>query len=84
MAKYWTIVITVYRGVIHKWVTGGYLRPSTIFSHVSPKDKQIKYEIEEKSKLSGFPTARELREAKQTADARLRREEEDSEKTGLV
>lgn len=69
---------------MHKLVTGGYLKPSTVLSHVSPKDKQIKYEIEEKAKISGFPTAKELREAKHTADARLRREEEDTEKIGLV
>ncbi|KAF9452851.1 hypothetical protein P691DRAFT_659952 [Macrolepiota fuliginosa MF-IS2] len=75
--------ITVYRGAIHKLVTGAYLKPSTILSHVSPKDKQIKYEAEEKAKISGFPTAKELREAKQVAEARLRREEEEAEKVGL-
>lgn len=51
---------------------------------MSPKDKQIKYEAEEKAKISGFPTAKELREAKQVAEARLRREEEEAEKAGLV
>jgi len=53
-------------------------------SHVSPKDKQIKYESEEKAKISGFPTARELREAKQIAEARLKREEDEGQKIGLV
>lgn len=74
----------VYRGAIHRLVAGTYLKPSTVLSHVSPKDKQIKYEAEEKAKISGFPTAKELREAKQVAEARLRREEEEAEKVGLV
>lgn len=65
-------------------VTGAYLKPSTILSHVSPRDKQIKYEAEEKAKISGLPTAKELRGAKQVADARLRREEEEAQKAGLV
>ncbi|KAJ3572802.1 hypothetical protein NP233_g2846 [Leucocoprinus birnbaumii] len=75
--------VAVYRGAAHKLVAGAYLKPSTILSHVSPKDKQIKYEAEEKAKISGFPTAKELREAKQVADARLKREEEEAERAGL-
>ncbi|KAF5372865.1 hypothetical protein D9758_001710 [Tetrapyrgos nigripes] len=46
-------------------------------------DKLIQYETEEKAKISGFPTARQLREAKETAWARLKREEEEAEKSGL-
>lgn len=69
---------------MQKLVSGTHLKPSTILSHVSPKDKQIKYEAEEKAKISGFPTARELRQAKQIAEARLRREEDEAEKIGLV
>jgi len=53
-------------------------------SHISPRDKSIKHEKEEKTKLSGFPTAKELRHAKETAMARLKREEEEAEKVGLV
>jgi len=78
------LAVAVYRGAAHKLVSGTYLKPSTVLSHVSPKDKQIKYESEEKAKISGFPTARELREAKQVAQARLKREEDEGEKTGLV
>lgn len=79
-----TIGITVYTQIIHKLVSASYLKPSTILSHVSPRDKRIQYETEEKVKISGFPTAKELREAKEVADARLRREEEEAEKVGLV
>ena len=64
----------------HKLVDASYLKPSTILSHQSPRDKRIKYEAEEKAKISGFPTAKELRQAKEVADARLRREEEEAEK----
>lgn len=69
---------------IHELVSAFYLKPSTILSHLSPRDKRIKYEAEEKAKISGFPTAKELREAKEVADARLRREEEQAERVGLV
>lgn len=61
-----------------------YLKPSTILSHLSPRDKAIQYETEEKRKITGFPTAKELREAKEVAQARLKREEEEAEKVGLV
>lgn len=61
-----------------------YLKPSTILSHQSPRDKRIKYEAEEKAKISGFPTAKELRQVKEIAEARLRREEEEAEKIGMV
>lgn len=53
-------------------------------SHISPRDKRIRYEEEEKAKISGFPTAKQLREAKETAEARLKREEEEAEAVGLV
>ena len=51
---------------------------------MSPRDKRIRYEAEEKKKISGFPTAKELREAKEVAEARLKREEEAPEKVGMV
>jgi DNA-directed RNA polymerase III subunit RPC3 len=51
---------------------------------VSPRDKHIQYEQEEKAKISGFPTAKELRQAKEMATARLKREEEEEASVGLV
>lgn len=77
-------VIAVYSQALHKLVSSSYLKPSTILSHVSPRDKRIRYENEEKAKIVGFPTAKELREAKEVAEARLKREEEEAEKVGLV
>jgi DNA-directed RNA polymerase III subunit RPC3 len=74
----------VYSQAFYKLVMSAYLKPSTVLSHVSPRDKRIKYEGEEKAKISGFPTAKELRQAKETAEARLKREEEEAEKVGLV
>jgi hypothetical protein len=44
----------------------------------------MQYEAEEKRKISGFPTAKELRQAKEVAEARLKREEEKEEQIGLV
>ncbi|KAI0057100.1 hypothetical protein BV25DRAFT_1457417 [Artomyces pyxidatus] len=75
--------IALYSQALYKLVTTSYLKPSTILAHVSPRDKRIRYESEEKAKISGFPTAKELREARETAAARLKREEEEAENVGL-
>jgi DNA-directed RNA polymerase III subunit RPC3 len=69
---------------LHKLVTSCYLKPSTVLSHISPRDKRISYEAEEKAKISGFPTAKELRQAREAAAGRLKREEDEAEKVGLV
>ncbi|OJA11492.1 hypothetical protein AZE42_07870 [Rhizopogon vesiculosus] len=74
---------SLYSQTLYKLVSGAYLKPSTLLSHNSPRDKRIKYEAEEKAKLTGFPTAKELREAMETAEARLKREEEEAESVGL-
>ncbi|KAG2133911.1 RNA polymerase III subunit RPC82-domain-containing protein [Suillus cothurnatus] len=74
---------SLYSQMLYKLISGAYLKPSTLLSHHSPRDKRIKYEAEEKAKISGFPTAKELREAQETAEARLKREEEEAESVGL-
>ncbi|KAI6110056.1 RNA polymerase III subunit RPC82-domain-containing protein [Pisolithus sp. B1] len=74
---------SMYSQTLYKLVSESYLKPSTLLSHQSPRDKRIKYEAEEKAKLTGFPTARQLREAKAAAEARLKREEEEAERVGL-
>ncbi|KAL1683541.1 RNA polymerase III subunit RPC82-domain-containing protein [Schizophyllum commune] len=74
---------SLHRQTLHKLVTLAYLKPSTPKRHLSPRDKAIKYELEEKAKIAGFPTAKELREAKEAAVARLRREEEEDAACGL-
>lgn len=71
--------------VLCKLVSEGYLRPSTALSHISPREKLIQYEGEEVGKKSGFLTAKELRQAKEAARARMRREEQEvTEKNGIV
>ncbi|PFH49102.1 hypothetical protein AMATHDRAFT_148437 [Amanita thiersii Skay4041] len=75
--------IAVYQQALHRLVSGCYLKPSTMLSHISPRDKQIQYEAEEKAKVTGIPTAKELRQMKEAALARLKREEEEAEKVGL-
>ncbi|KAJ7684718.1 RNA polymerase III subunit RPC82-domain-containing protein [Mycena polygramma] len=74
---------SVYSQTLHALVTASYLKPSTVLSHISPRDKRMRYEAEEKAKIVNFPTAKELREAREAADARLKREEEEAEKVGL-
>jgi DNA-directed RNA polymerase III subunit RPC3 len=55
-----------------------------VLSHISPRDKRISYEAEEKAKIHGFPTAKELRQAREVAEGRLKREEDEAEKVGMV
>ncbi|CAL1704246.1 unnamed protein product [Somion occarium] len=74
---------TLYSQALHKLVETHYLKPSTILSHISPRDKRIRYETEEKARISGFPTAKQVREAKEIAEVRLKREEEEAEKVGM-
>jgi len=71
---------------MYKLVSEGYLRPSTTLSHVSPREKLIQYEVEEVGKKVGFLTAKELRQAKEAARARARREEQEevTEMNGMV
>ena len=80
----WVVAPALLAQTMHKLVDGGYLKPATVLSHLSPRDKRLRYEAEEKRKISGFPTAKELREAKETAEARLKREEEEAEQVGMV
>jgi len=79
-----SIDLTQYNQALHKLVSGSYLKPSTVLAHLSPRDKRIQYETEEKKKITGFPTAKELREAKETAQSKLRREEQEAEQVGMV
>ncbi|TFK55025.1 hypothetical protein OE88DRAFT_1653647 [Heliocybe sulcata] len=72
-----------YSQALHRLVSGSYIKPSTLLSHQSPRDKRIKYEADERAKLTGLPTAKQLREAKEAAEARLKREEEEAEKVGM-
>lgn len=75
---------TQYKQALLKLVSGSYLKASTPRSHVCPRDRLIQYVMEEKNKIVGFPTAKELREAKDIAEARLKREDDESEKIGLI
>jgi hypothetical protein len=74
----------VYAQALHGLATLSYLKPSTLLSHISPRDKRILYETEEKAKITGFPTTKELRQAREAAVSRLKREEDEAENVGLV
>ena len=79
-------MVSEYKETLYKLVSEGYLRPSTALSHISPREKLIQYEVEEVGKKTGFLTAKELRQAKEAARARVRREEqgEVTGKNGIV
>ncbi|KIY67670.1 hypothetical protein CYLTODRAFT_422316 [Cylindrobasidium torrendii FP15055 ss-10] len=61
-----------------------YLKPATALGHQSPRDKLIKYEAAERAKISGLPTTKQLREAKEVAYAMWKREEAAAESEGLT
>lgn len=73
-----------YTQALFTLVSSSYLKPATALSHQSTTDTRLKYFAEEKAKVVGYPTAKQLREAKEVADSRLKREEEDAEKIGIV
>lgn len=75
-----------YKEALYKLASEGYLRPSTTLWHISPREKLIQYEAEEAMKKTGFLTAKELRQTKEAAWARVTREEreEATEKNGIV
>ncbi|KAI0028524.1 RNA polymerase III subunit RPC82-domain-containing protein [Vararia minispora EC-137] len=73
----------VYAQALHKLVSESYLKPSTVLSHQSPRDKIYQYEAEEKAKMAGIPSAKDLREVREAAEARFRREEEEVESIGM-
>lgn len=75
---------SIYSQALYKLVSSSYLIPSTVLSHISPRDKLLEYEAEEKKQIKNFPTAKELREAKERAGARLRRDQENAMKMGLT
>ncbi|KAJ8508552.1 hypothetical protein ONZ45_g9186 [Pleurotus djamor] len=50
---------------------------------MSPRDRLIQYQNEEKAKIVNFPTAKDLRQASETAKARIQREDAEIEKIGL-
>lgn len=79
------LLLSECKEALFKLVSEGYLRPSTASSHTSPREKLIQYELEEVGKKPGFLTAKELKQAKEAARARVRREEQEEtlEKTGI-
>lgn len=76
--------VTLRSRALYKLVSASYLKAATVRSLVSPRDQIIKYEEEEKAKLSGLPTTGQLREAKEQALARIRMEKEEEESIGLI
>lgn len=86
MGRSTTVVLPECKERLYQLVLEGYLRPSTPLSHISPREKLIQYEVEEVGKKTGFLTAKELRQAKEAAWVRMRREEQEEvlERNGIV
>lgn len=75
---------STYNKTVQKLIAATYLVPSTVLSHASPHDKLMQYEAEEKRKVDNIPTAKDLREAKERAEARLKREQEAAMKVSVA
>ncbi|KAK0243335.1 hypothetical protein EDD85DRAFT_1019460 [Armillaria nabsnona] len=78
-----TLGSAVHSQALYKLAEEAYLKPSTVLSHEAPRDKLIKYEAEEKAKIAGFPMSKQLKAARETAQARIKREEKDTEGVGI-
>lgn len=51
-----------------------YLRPSSVHQHVSPRDKEIKYEAKKRRELRGIPTPKDLQKIKEQVRAQIAEE----------
>ncbi|GAC97632.1 hypothetical protein PHSY_005218 [Pseudozyma hubeiensis SY62] len=51
-----------------------YLRPSSVHQHVSPRDKEIKYEAKKRRQLRGIPTPKDLQKIKEEVRAQIAEE----------
>ncbi|KAF8734231.1 RNA polymerase III subunit RPC82, partial [Rhizoctonia solani] len=67
-------------------LTSSHLRVSTPASHISPRDKLIRYEAEERKKHVGIVAPKDARQFRITAEVRIRREREEAEapSVGLI
>ncbi|KAG9084886.1 RNA polymerase III subunit C82 [Ceratobasidium sp. UAMH 11750] len=68
-----------YSQVALELLTSSHLRVSTPESHVSPRDKLIRYEAEERKKHVGIVAPKDARQFRTIAEARIRREREEAE-----
>ncbi|KAJ1307949.1 hypothetical protein OPQ81_002026 [Rhizoctonia solani] len=75
-----------YTQVTLELLTSSHLRLSTPASHISPRDKLIRYEAEERKKHVGIVAPKDARQFRITAEARIRREREEAEapSVGLI
>ncbi|KAF8599598.1 hypothetical protein BDV93DRAFT_497587 [Ceratobasidium sp. AG-I] len=75
-----------YTQVALELLTSSHLRVSTAASHISPRDKFIRYEGEERKKHVGIVAPKDAREFRAIAEARIRREREEAEapSVGLI
>jgi DNA-directed RNA polymerase III subunit RPC3 len=60
-------------------LTSSHLRVSTPESHISPRDKFIRYEAEERKKHVGIVAPKDARQFRTLAEVRIRREREEAE-----
>ncbi|CAE6470055.1 unnamed protein product [Rhizoctonia solani] len=75
-----------YTKVALELLTSSHLRVSTPASHISPRDKFLRYEAEERKKHVGIVAPKDARLFRTTAEVRIRREREEAEapSVGLI
>jgi DNA-directed RNA polymerase III subunit RPC3 len=76
--------LKLYTSTLSTLLQQSYIRPTSALSHISPRDRVLQYEAELKKGRRGLLSAKDLREIKESAEARLRREVEEEEESGMV
>lgn len=69
---------------MNRLVTGVYLKPATVLSHISRTDRLLRLEARLRREHKGIPTAKDVIGWKVEAEARVKREDEEAEKVGMV
>jgi hypothetical protein len=84
--KFETLIteMAVYLQVINTLVTGSYLKPSTKLAHISKTDRLLRFEASFRKEHKGIPTAKDIVKWKIDAEAKVKREDEEAEKIGMV
>jgi DNA-directed RNA polymerase III subunit RPC3 len=74
----------MYFQAVHALVSGAYLKPSTVLSHISKTDRLLRLEANLRRNHKGIPTAKNIVDWKVEADVKVKRENEEAEKVGMV
>jgi hypothetical protein len=75
---------SAYSQAVNSLVTGAYLKPSSVLSHISRTDRLLRLEAELRRSHRGIPTAKDIVGWKLEAEAQVKRENDEAENVGMV